>query len=165
MSCTKSLRGGSRNRKNKSIKLSPSSGLNRIKVFNDLEEKNIPKKGTHFSIEQVDVLSDDANLKGNLIKKYINSKLVEQKFVTEDKMRDLVEYHTELSKKPIFGSGKKRNLTDEDVEAIAKAQNKTVPPTVAVQHNTSFLGAVKTGAGFELGAIAINGILSSIFDD
>ena len=149
MSCTKSLRGGSRNRKNKSIKLSPSSGLNKIKVFNDLEEKNIPKKGTHFSIEQVDVLSDDANLKGNLIKKYVNSKLVEQKFVTEDKMRDLVEYHTELSKKPIFGSGKKRNLTDADVEAIAKAQNSINYSTNLINMSLQQLWSIAYQAGFE----------------
>jgi hypothetical protein len=35
------------------------------------------------------VVSDEPTLKGDLVKKYKNGKIVEQKFVTEDKMNEM----------------------------------------------------------------------------
>jgi hypothetical protein len=61
----------------------------KISTFKKLSSRKIANKGTRYYFEKVD---STGNLpKGDLVKKFVNGKLVEQKFVTEKKIRDLVK--------------------------------------------------------------------------
>jgi hypothetical protein len=116
------------------------------------------KKGIHYVVEPVVVLSNDPQIKGDLFKKYVNGKFIEQKFVTNDKMKEIVE--TEAKRLGNKGGAKAVPPVNQQVN------------TIDYRDNTGFVGnaknaagtAVGFGAGIAFDLIAANAI-SSVFDN
>jgi dGTP triphosphohydrolase len=63
----------------------------KLRTFVKLDKKPVAQKGIQYSFETVGVVSDIPGLKGDIVKKYVNGKLKEQKFVTRDKLRKFVQ--------------------------------------------------------------------------
>jgi hypothetical protein len=121
----------------------------KIGTFKNLSNRKIVNKGTRYYFEKVDSLG---NLpKGDLVKKFVNGKLVKQKFVTEKKIRDLVK---DFKKKSKMMGGDAEKQTD-------KVQK------VEVQDNTSMFTVLKQsfagGVGFFLGMRVVDGVVDGIF--
>lgn len=118
------------------------------------------KKGIHYVVEPVAVLSNDPQIKGDLFKKYVNGKFIEQKFVTNDKMKEIVEAEAKRV-------GNKGGAKTVPVPAANQQVN-----TIDYRDNTGFVGnaknaagtAVGFGAGIAFDIIAANAI-SSVFDN
>jgi len=127
----------------------------KIVTFKHLHQRHIYNNGTHYYFENVDVISDDPNLQGDLVKKYVNGKLVAQKFVSEDKVKELLKQYADKAKINVMGGAKK----------IAPAQNE--PQQVVMQNNTSmgtiFKQSFAGGAGATLGVEAMASFLGAIF--
>jgi hypothetical protein len=63
-----------------------------VKTFTNLKDKpKAPKHGVFISIERVSVNTEYPELKGDLVKRYQNGKLMEQTFYSETKMREFIE--------------------------------------------------------------------------
>jgi len=75
----------------------------KLRVFKNLDKKLVSQKGVQYSFEKVDVVSNIPNLKGDIVKKYVNGKLKEQKFVTREKLSKLVESASKKEHKHIIG--------------------------------------------------------------
>jgi hypothetical protein len=99
----------------------------KLKTFVKLDKKPVAQKGIQYSFENVGVVSDIPGLKGDIVKKYVNGKLKEQKFVTRDKLRKLVQTATRKEQKRFMGG-------EIDKNKIAK--NKTTKK-VLVQNNAN----------------------------
>ena len=78
----------------------------KLHVFKKLDKKPIKRTGVQYSFESVGVVSNTPGLEGDIVKKYVNGKLKEQKFVTRDKLRELVRSASKTQLKRIVG-GKK----------------------------------------------------------
>jgi hypothetical protein len=119
----------------------------KIKSFKNIKTRHLPQKGIVYSIEKPDVISRDDNMEGDIIKKYINGKLVSQKFITKNKFLELAEKY----KKMLFGG-----------ENVKENQIRPAEPTVVyVQDKTTFAQSFKSGLGF---AFAFN-IVGWLFGD
>jgi hypothetical protein len=122
----------------------------KIGTFKKLSDRKIANKGTRYYFEKVD---STGNLpKGDLVKKFVNGKLVKQKFVTEKKIRDLVKDFKKKSKMMGGDSGKKESPKVQKVE---------------IQDNTSMFTVLKQslagGFGFFFGMEAANSVGDAIF--
>jgi hypothetical protein len=122
----------------------------KIGTFKNLSSRKIVNKGTRYYFEKMDSVG---NLpKGDLVKKFVNGKLVKQKFVTEKKIRDLVKDFKKKSK--MMGGNTEKQTTD-------KVQK------VEVQDNTSMFTVLKQsfagGVGFFLGMRVVDGVVDGIF--
>jgi hypothetical protein len=133
----------------------------KIASFAQLNNRHIPSKGIHFFFEKVDVVSDDPTLKGDLVKKYKNGKLVEQKFVTEDKMNEIA--HNQINKSEMAMEGGRA----KKVVYVQGPAPQAQPQQVQMQNNTSmgtvFKQSFAGGAGATLGIEAMSGILGAVF--
>lgn len=107
--------------------------------------KKMPKKGTYYSIESVDIISEYPELDGDIVKKYKKGKLVEQKFVSKEKLKELIHNSKKL------GGKNKKGEPNQVVE-------------VQVQDKTSFAQMVKEGFGFGIGFNLAEELIGSIFD-
>jgi hypothetical protein len=123
----------------------------KVKKFKDIKDRNLPKKGIAYSIEKPDVISRDNTIEGDIIKKYVDGKLVDQKFVTKNKMLEMSQNY----KKLIVG-GAVRQIPEKNVEI-----RPVEPAVVRVQDDTSFLQSFKSGVAF---ALAFE-FIGSIFDN
>jgi len=122
----------------------------KIGTFKNLRNRKIVNKGTRYYFEKVDSVG---NLpKGDLVKKFVNGKLVKQKFVTEKKIRDLVN---NLKKKSKMMGGDAEKPTADKVQKV-EVQDNTSMFTVLKQ---SFAG----GVGFFLGMRVVDGVVDGIF--
>jgi hypothetical protein len=148
MSCKSITLGGSRKTAKK------------VRRVRSLHNSKPAKKGTHYVVEPIAVLSNDPQIKGDLFKKYVNGKLVEQKFVTDDKVKEIVE--TEAKRLGNKGGAK---------AAPVPPANQQVN-TIDYRDNTGFVGnaknaagpAVGFGAGLAFDVIVANAI-ASVFDN
>jgi hypothetical protein len=142
---SKSTSGGKRTRKHRNVRAritknnrtSFQSNI-KFKTFKNIKNRHLPKKGVVYSIEKPEVFSRDNTLKGDIIKKYVDGKLVSQKFVTQNKFLELLEKY----KKMLFGGAAAPN--PNDIRPAQAAQ----PTVVYVQDNTSFFQSLKTGFAF-----------------
>jgi len=144
-STSKTTSGGKRTRKHRNVRAritknnrtSFQSNI-KFKTFKNIKNRHLPKKGVVYSIEKPEVFSRDNTLKGDIIKKYVDGKLVSQKFVTQNKFLELLEKY----KKMLFGGAAAPN--PNDIRPAQAAQ----PTVVYVQDNTSFFQSLKTGFAF-----------------
>jgi hypothetical protein len=134
----------------------------KINTFKDLKDNEVPNKGIHYSVQHVDVLSTNPNVKGDLVKKYTNGKLVEQKFVTEDKLKKFIHTSAEKSiNKMKFKGGEKTQV----VYVQAPPQNATKDPEVVnVQDKTTFGQYMKQGFALNAGATFFDVLFKGIFE-
>jgi ABC-type proline/glycine betaine transport system ATPase subunit len=124
----------------------------KIGTFKNLSSRKIFNKGTRYYFEKVDSIG---NLpKGDLVKKFVNGKLVKQKFVTEKKIKDLVK---EFKKKSKMTGGDAGKQTVDNVQKVEIQDNSTMFQAL----KQSFAG----GVGFFLGMEVVNGIVKGIFDN
>jgi hypothetical protein len=148
MSCKSITLGGSR----KTAKKTP-----KVRAVHNAK---ISHKGTHYVVEPIAVLSDDPKLKGDLFKKYVNGKLVEQKFVTDDKVKEIVQEEAKRL-------GNKGGAKAAPVPAANQQVN-----TIDYRDNTGFVGNAKNAAGTAVGFgaglafdVIVANAISSVFDN
>jgi len=120
----------------------------KIKTFSKLDEK-IPKSGTQYYIESAKVISEYPNLKGDIVKKFVNGKLVSQKFVSKKRIHDLVKNSVKNAKqKKAGGKTRKRKMRTKPKEVNINVQNNTSMATEA-KHGFAF------GVGWAVGEKAV----------
>lgn len=103
-------------------------------------KKNIIKpptneRGVKYLIEPMPTVTNQPSLKGDVMKKYVNGKLVKQIFVSDKKISSVMK---KISDKHKRHGGTKDNATNK-------------PQQVEVSDNTSFSQSLKTGFGSGLG--------------
>lgn len=117
----------------------PNSNITKkLRVFTKLDKKPVKRTGVQYSFESVDVVSNIPGLKGDIVKKYVNGKLKEQKFVTRDKLRKLVKSATAKEEKRLMGGNVTKKIAAakplaKPLVPLAKQQNKNV----LVQNNAN----------------------------
>ena len=112
----------------------------KVKQFGNIKQRRLPKKGIVYSIEKPEVISRDNTIEGDIIKKYVDGKLVDQKFITKNKMLEMSQTYNKIIK-----GGAVAQVPQQNVEI------KQAPPTVVqVQDNTSFAQSFRTGIAFGL---------------
>jgi len=133
----------------------PHNKTLKIKKYSNLikQNKETNKKGVHYSFEKVKVMSNQPGIKGDIVKKYIDGDLKEQKFVTEDKMKELIDKNNQKG-------GKRKGK--------GKAKTNKVK-VIVVQDGTTMGHAAATGvghgAGFAIGHSIVQSVISGIFGD
>ena len=111
----------------------------KLRVFTKLDKKPMKRTGVQYSFESVDVVGNIPGLKGDIVKKYVNGKLKDQKFVTRDKLRKLVKTATVKEEKRLMGGTQKVYAKKHKVPMakpmvpLANQQNKNV----IVQNNAN----------------------------
>jgi len=111
----------------------------KVKKFKDIKDRNLPKKGIAYSIEKPDVISRDNTIEGDIIKKYVDGKLVDQKFITKNKMLEMSQNY----KKLVVGGAVRQTLKNVEVRPAEQV-------AVRVQDDTSFLQSFKSGVAYAL---------------
>jgi hypothetical protein len=147
-STSKSTSGGKRTRTHRNMraritkKNRPSFQTNNItfKTFKNIKNRHLPQKGVVYSIEKPEVFSRDTTMKGDIIKKYVDGKLVSQKFVTQNKFLELLEKY----KKMLFGGAAPNPNDIRPAQPVQPAE----PTVVYVEDRTTFAQSLKTGFAF-----------------
>lgn len=152
----------------------------KLRVFSKLDKKPIAQKGVQFSFEKVGVVSGMPNMEGDIVKKYVNGKLKEQKFVTREKLSQLVKSATKrvMTKKVVGGKIKKPvaykkpqvvniQMKSNTQELLIQQKNKELELAerqVIAQEN--MVKAAETGNNLDKGFLAIIGadVAFRIFD-
>ena len=136
--------------------------VGKVKVFSKLHKKSVSKKGTHYSVEKIGVVSEYPKLKGDIVKKYEGGKLTDQKFISDKKMKDLFENH----KKKINTAMKGGATKNPQVVYVQQPIQEQAPPTqnISYQNNTTGIAAAKQSFGSTLGAEAALGIGYGVFE-
>lgn len=146
-----------RGRKNKTVK---------IRHFKDLKQQKIAKKGVQISFEKASSLGEGEKPKGDIVKKYVNGKLVAQKFVTEAKLKQLVKKHARVhgGKSKTNNPPTTNNPVGKDPTGKDPAGNQQV---IVVQDGTnmkqSFASGLGHGIGFGIGFEVVKGVVNGIF--
>jgi hypothetical protein len=118
--------------------------------------KRTATTGIRYSAEKIKVVSKDGKLRGDLFRKYKNGKLIDERFVTDEMIKDLIKKS-------------EANFRDRGGKADAPAP---APATVVVQDGTTFGQSLKTGAASGIGlgiglefVDAIGDMFRGAFDD
>lgn len=113
----------------------------KLRVFTKLDKKPMKRTGVQYSFESVGVVSNIPGLEGDIVKKYVNGKLKDQKFVTRDKLRKLVKAATIKEENRLMGGNvtkkvyakKQKVRLAKPIAPMANQQNKNV----LVQNNAN----------------------------
>lgn len=150
---SRTIRGGKRTRKNRNSRTTTSFNPNiKIKKFKNITSRHLSKKGIVYSIEKPEVISRDNTIDGDIIKKYVDGKLVGQKFITKNK---LMELSADYNKRILGG----KNI-QQVPQQLPQQNNPGQPQTVYVQDQTTFGQSFKTGVGFALAFEFIDNIFN-----
>jgi hypothetical protein len=176
----------------KNLHKSISNRLNKITHFNKLNNIKSPTKGVQYTVEKVKVISKYPHLKGDIFKKYVNGKLVEQKFVTNNKIKEkLNKKVTSIKHQYGLTGGKNRNknrskknkkLSQNNNNNLPQNNNNNLPQNnnnnqaqnntnaqIQVQDNTTFGQNIKNGLGFgfgfELGGEVAQELVEGVFNE
>ena len=148
----------------------------KLRKVNKLDNIKIKQKGVQYTVEPVDVLSNDPKMKGDIVKKHVNGKLVQQKFITYAKSKIIIAKQADKLKN-IQNGGK---LTKQEEELLLKLQKKKQEEgekqgektEIVYKDGTGFFGNVKNSAGAMVGSgagLAFNmiaaGALAKVFGD
>ena len=147
----------------------------KLRKVKKLDNIKIKQKGVQYTVEPVEVLSNDPKMKGDLVKKHVNGKLIQQKFITYAKSKIIIAKQADKLKN-IQKGGK---LTKQEEELLVKLQKlkaedeKQAGKTeIVYRDDTGFIGNAKNSAGAVVGAgagIAFNiiaaGALARVFGD
>jgi len=122
----------------------------KLRVFKKLDKKPMKRTGVQYSFESVGVVSSIPGLKGDIVKKYVNGKLKEQKFVTRDKLRKLVKAATIKEEKRLMG-GKKvtQKLYAKPLVPLAKPLAKPLVPLVPLANQQNKNVVVQNNANLQ----------------
>lgn len=101
------------------------------------------EKGVKYLIEPMSTVTNHASLKGDVIKKYVNGKLVDQIFVSDKKVKSIMKKISDKYKR--YGG---QPLDDK------KKNPQENPQKVEVSDKTSFGHSLKTGFASGLGFAA-----------
>lgn len=110
---------------------------------------------TRFVIERLDV-DGDGIPDGDLVKEYVGDRLVRQKFVALDRLKNITDDAIANAAAVAQGPEKPQKVVYERMPAHPEDK------PVIVQSDTSFGHYVKAGAGLQLGAIAVDGVVSGL---
>jgi hypothetical protein len=66
-----------------------------------------PKKGTSFFVEPIQSMTNDPTIKGDVVKKFVDGKLVKQIFVSKNRMKKIVQTAKHKSQKKQGGRTRK----------------------------------------------------------
>jgi len=151
------------NKKNRTVK---------IRHFKDLKQQKIAKKGVQISFEKASSLGEGEKNKpkGDIVKKYVNGKLVAQKFVTEAKLKQLVKKHSKVH----GGKSKTNQAAANDPmgkDPMGKDPQGKDPQgkeqVIVIQDGTnmkqSFTSGIGHGIGFGIGIELVKGVINGIF--
>jgi len=147
----------------------------KLRKVNKLDNIKIKQKGVQYTVEPVDVLSNDPKMKGDIVKKHVNGKLVQQKFITYGKSKIIIAKQADKLKN-IQKGGK---LTKKEEELLTKLQKLKAEDEklggkteIVYKDGTGFFGNVKNSAGAMVGSgagLAFNmiaaGALARVFGD
>lgn len=112
----------------------------KLRTFSKPDEK-IRKSGTQYYVESAKVISEYPGLKGDIVKKFVNGKLVSQKFVSKKRLHDLVKKSVKLAKHKSGGKTKRKKTNANPPKEV----------NVNVQNNTSMATEAKHGFAFGIG--------------
>jgi len=114
-----------------------------------------PLPRTRFVIERLDV-DGDGIPDGDLVKEYVGDRLVRQKFVALDRLKNITE--------AAIANAQAASPIPEKPQKVVYERMPAHPEDkpVIVQSDTSFGHYVKAGAGLQLGSIAMNGVASGL---
>jgi hypothetical protein len=115
----------------------------KVQRFKNIKDRPIPQKGITYSIEKPDVISRDNTIEGDIIKKYVDGKLVDQKFVTKNKILEIAQNY----KKMVKGGVANLNTQHPQIVYVQQPQQQHV----IIQDNTTVAQNVKSGFGLGLG--------------
>lgn len=147
----------------------------KLRKVNKVDNIKIKQKGIQYTVEPVDVLSNDPKMKGDIVKKHVNGKLVQQKFITYGKSKIIIAKQADKLK-----NIQKGGLTKQEEEQLIKLQKKKLEEgekqggktEIVYKDGTGFFGNVKNSAGAMVGSgagLAFNiiaaGALAKIFGD
>jgi len=102
----------------------------KVKKFKNIKDRPIPQKGITYSIEKPDVISRDNTIEGDIIKKYVDGKLVTQKFVTKNKLIEIAQNYKKMVK-----GGLAQAIPNQQQPAYVQNQQQTLQ----IEDNTSLL--------------------------
>lgn len=108
------------------------------------------KKGVSYTVEPLSVSTRDPTIQGDIYKKFINGKLVKQKFISKNKLKDLLY-----------------TFSKRKIGKYVKFGGETKPveqPVIKVADETSFWQSLKTGFAFGLAFEFANQIIEEIFE-
>ena len=114
-----------------------------------------PPPRTRFVIERLDV-DGDGIPDGDLVKEYVGDRLVRQKFVALDRLKNITDDAIANAAAVAQGPVKPQKVVYERMPAHPEDK------PVIVQSDTSFGHYVKAGAGLQLGSIAMDGVVSGL---
>jgi hypothetical protein len=121
---------------------------NRVKTMKrNIIKPPTQKKGVKYLIEPMPTVTNQSSLKGDVIKKYKNGKLVKQVFVSDKKIKGIMK---KISDKHKHQGGAKEKSLDK-------------PQQVEVSDKTSFSQSLKSGFGTGLGFGAAMEFIKWIF--
>ena len=125
----------------------------KLRVFTKLDKKPMKRTGVQYSFESVGVVSNIPGLEGDIVKKYVNGKLKDQKFVTREKLRELVRSASKKHLNRIVGGKKtQKGIPTKPINVIkpfpAVPKNKNV--NVQIDSNTNILLAEQKKKEMEL---------------
>lgn len=123
---------------------------NRVKtVKKQIIYPSLQTKGIKYTVEPMPAETIHQSIKGDVVKKYINGKLVKQKFVSDKKINKLIKkIERKFSKKN--GGTVSKNVQPNQIE---------------VSDKTTFSQSLKSGFGSGLGFAAAFELIGAIFDD
>ena len=142
----------------------------KLRTFAKLDKKPVAQKGVQYSFETVGVVSSTPGLKGDIVKKYVNGKLKEQKFVTRDKLRKFVKSASRKEQKRFMGGKIAKKVRGKNTTKKVLVQNQAnLQQLLAEQKNQQLLErqvvaqenmvkAAETGNNLDKGFLAIIGL-------
>lgn len=147
----------------------------KLRKVNKRDNIKIKQKGIQYTIEPVDILSNDPKMKGDIVKKHVNGKFVEQKFITYAKSKIIIAKQADKLNNVQKGG----KLTKEQEEQLLKLQKLKAEDEklegkteIVYKDDTGFIRNAKNSAGAVVGAgagIAFNiiaaGALARVFGD
>uniref|UniRef100_A0A6C0B7B4 Uncharacterized protein n=1 Tax=viral metagenome TaxID=1070528 RepID=A0A6C0B7B4_9ZZZZ len=126
----------------------------KIHKANQRANIKIKQKGVQYTVEPVEVLSNDPKMKGDIVKKHVNGKLVGQKFVTYAKSKIIIAKQADKLKN-IQKGGK---LTPQQEKQLLELQKLKAEDEklggkteIVYKDGTGFIGNVKNAAGAAVG--------------
>lgn len=123
-------------------------GKNRIKTFRKTVIKPPSnKKGVKYLIEPLSAITTQSPIKGDIIKKYVNGKLVKQVFASEKKIKSVAKKIQDKYRKLHGGSQKKEVANPPNQKIEIESSDKT---SFSQTLKSGFGTGVGFGAGIEL---------------
>ena len=120
----------------------------KVQRFKNIKDRPVPKKGITYSIEKPDVISRDNTIEGDIIKKYVDGKLVDQKFVTKNKILEIAQNYKKMFK------GGVANLNTQHPQIVYVQPQQPQQQHLIIQRESNFTESFISGLGTGFGVSA-----------